>query len=93
MSATLNLSEVACWPGGPFVVMAAQAPHMPSVADMRSPGYLTALLSHDSGLTWPDKPGQQIMKAVIAEHGTIFLLFENRNDAEACRRRLLRGLA
>ncbi len=78
------------WPGGPFVVMAAEKPHQPTVMDMRRAGHLVAMVTHDAGMTWPDKRGQQLMHAVLAEAGTVFLLFDTRNDAEACRRRLVR---
>ena len=70
--------------------MAAEAPHQPSVMDMRRPGHVIAMVTHDAGMTWPDKRGQQLMAAVLAEAGTVFLLFDARNDAEACRRRLVR---
>ncbi len=70
--------------------MAAEAPHKPSVVDMRRPGHLTTMLTHDAGMTWPDKRGLQLMHAVLAEAGTVVFLFDSRNDAEACRRRLVR---
>lgn len=91
-AARLNVCDVARWPGGPFVVMAAEAPNKPSIVDLRRPGHLTTMITHDAGMTWPDKRGQQLMHAVLAECGTVFLLFDTRNDAEACRRRLVRGM-
>ncbi len=90
-AAHLNVTDVAMWPGGPFVVIAAEAPHQPSVMDLRRAGHLTAMVTHDAGMTWPDKRGQQLMTAVLAEAGTVFLLFDSRNDADACRRRLVRS--
>ncbi len=71
MSASLNVTDVARWPGGPFVFMAAEAPHKPSVVDMRRPGHLIAMVTHDSGMSWPDKRGLQLMHAVLAEAGTV----------------------
>ncbi len=91
MSASLNVTDVARWPGGPFVVSAAEAPNKPNILDLRRPGHLTTMITHDVGMTWPDKRGQQLMHAVLAECGTVFLLFDSRNDAEACRRRLARS--
>ena len=72
--------------------MAAEAPHKPSIVDLRRPGHLTTMITHDAGMTWPDKRGQQLMHAVLAECGTVFLLFDSRNDAEACRHRLVGGM-
>ncbi len=89
-AARLNVCNVARWPGGPFVVIAAEAPHQPSVMDLRCAGHLIAMVTHDAGTSWPDKRGLQLMHAVLAEAGTVFLLFDSRNDAEACRRRLVR---
>ena len=90
---SLNVTNVCRWPGGPFCVAAAHAPHNPSVVDLRIAGHPIVLLGHDPGTSWPDKRGQQIMSAVLAECGTVILLFDNRHDAEACRRRLARSVS
>jgi hypothetical protein len=75
-------------PARAYVVLASNAPHRPSVVDLRTPGRLSALLSHDPGVTWPDRRGELLMDAVLAEGGTIALLFAAAEDAIACRSRL-----
>jgi hypothetical protein len=51
---------------------------------------MSAMLSHDDGMNWPDKRGEQLMRAVLQECGTVVLLFDLQRDAKACRAKLLR---
>lgn len=91
MPRTLNVTHPAKSPGADGIwIFAAVPPHQPSVFDLRTPGRMSALLSHDAGLSWPDRRGELIMQAVLAESGTIALLFSTVEDALACRDRLLR---
>jgi hypothetical protein len=91
MRGILNVTQLQRIPtAGAYIVLAANAPHKPSVADLRTPGRLSVLLSHDPGVAWPDRRGELLMDAVLAEYGTVALLFAAAEDAIACRNRLTR---
>ena len=90
MIGPLNVTRPARSPGSrAVVILAALVPRRPSITDLWEPGRVHALLSHDPGVTWPDRRGELIADAVLAERGTIAFLFETAADANACRERLL----
>ena len=74
--------------GSPFCLCAADG-RIPSIIDCRQPG-ISAWMSHDKGLSWPDRKGELLLRALLAEGGTAVLVFEDRIDAEQCRAKLLR---
>jgi hypothetical protein len=78
-------------PAGAYLLLAATAPHRPSMADLQAPGRVFAWLSHDAGLAWPNRRGELLMDAVLAQGGTVALVFEAAADALACRERLIAG--
>jgi hypothetical protein len=84
----MNITDVQHVPSAGFMVLAALQPRLPSAADLHAPGGLSALLSHDAGVSWPDRRGVSLMHAVLAEAGTVALVFETAADAAACRARL-----
>ena len=94
MIGPLNVTRPARSPGSQAVViLAAVVPRRPSITDLWDPGRIHALLSHDPGVTWPDRRGELIADAVLAERGTVAFLFESAADANLCRERLLAGRA
>ena len=76
-------------PGGAFCLCAADG-RKPSITDLRQPGQVSAWLSHDRGLSWPDRKGEVLLRALLAEGGTAVLVFEDILDAEVCREKLTR---
>ena len=84
-----QVTKVGRIPGGAFCVCAADA-RKPSIIDCRQPGQVSAWLSHDKGMSWPDRKGEILLKALLAEGGTAVMVFEEARDAELCRGKLLR---
>jgi hypothetical protein len=55
------------------------------------PGCTTAILSHDPGVNWPDKRGEAMAAAALAQAGgAVLMVFSSAADALACHHRLLR---
>jgi hypothetical protein len=48
------------------------------------PGEMTALLTHDEGMTWPDRRGIALAEAILEVGGVAVLQFETMADAIAC---------
>ncbi len=86
-----EVSPIGCIPRGGFYVYAADGGE-PSLNDCRRPGTASAWLSHDCGLSWPDRRGEVFLRALLGEGGTAILVFENPYDAELCRAKLLRWI-
>jgi hypothetical protein len=78
--------------GGEWVVSVARAGAPEVIADaMARPG-LSGIVTHDRGLSWPDRRGEALATALLAQPGAVvFLLFASLADALGCRRRLEGG--
>ena len=63
--------------------------HPTAVLNQR-PG-LTALLTHDAGLSWPDPTGEALAAAALEQGGAALLVFATAADAVACHARLAPG--
>jgi hypothetical protein len=78
--------------GAYFVFLAAP----PETAGMHlldlltRPGSLTAMLTHDPGVSWPDRRGVDLAEAMLAGGGVAILQFATMADALACHGRLMR---
>ena len=83
------VSEVAPYPGGAFYVCAAEG-RPPSLQDLRQPGQVSALLTFDPERCWPDRQGESLLRAVLAQGGTAVLVFDRKRDAKRGRARLAR---
>jgi hypothetical protein len=60
---------------------------------MQQPG-MSAVLTHDPGMTWTDKKGERLANALLAQPATaVFMVFEFLADALACKKRLEVGNA
>jgi hypothetical protein len=77
----------------PFVIVAARPPFSGDLADLAAPAGLTACLSHDAGIAWPDARGQALARKVLDRGGTVAFSFARLGDALACRQRLERERA
>jgi hypothetical protein len=55
------------------------------------PGGLSVVLTHDAGVSWPDRRGEALAREVLAEGGTVALGFATLGDALACQQRIRRG--
>lgn len=75
-------------PGFPWAVLAASNPALarPEAFGMR--GAVSAVLTHDEGMTWPNARGEALAVAILDEGGAVALAFRNIADALACKRRL-----
>ena len=60
---------------------------------LATPGNMTTLLTHDPGVSWPDRRGIGLAEATLAAGGVVILQFERMADALACHRRLLHASA
>lgn len=78
--------------GGWIVSIAPPGADMDPVAIATRPGGLSAVLTHDAEMSWPDARGQALASAVLAQPGgTVLLMFKTLVDALACRKRLKGG--
>lgn len=50
-----------------------------------------ALLTHDPGMAWPDRRGEELARAALKQGGVAALAFSSKGDARRCLRRLARG--
>jgi len=57
---------------------------------LATPGAVAAVLSHDPGVTWPDRRGIGLSDAVLESGGTVCFEFASLADAFTFRARLLR---
>lgn len=79
-------------PGGAmWTVIAAAAPIEPQPDALSRRGQLSAFLTHDAGLTWPDAMGVALAEAVLAEGGAVAFGFAALADAMACAAMLRRA--
>lgn len=78
----------------PYIVTALTPPlEAVPEAIMLAPLGISAVLTHDSGLSWPDKRGEALAAAILERGGGIILAFERLADAMACHKRLTAGRA
>ncbi len=64
------------------------------LSDVVTPGNMSALLTHDEGVSWPDRTGLALFGFVMMDDaGAVVLQFESLADAMACRKtlRTIRG--
>lgn len=71
-----------------FAVCVAIAPTPATPAALLQRGRVSALLTHDAGMSWPDRAGETLLGAVLDHGGGAMLGFETMADALACKRRL-----
>jgi hypothetical protein len=57
------------------------------------PGSLSAALTHDPGVSWPDRPGIQMAAAILRKGGVVSLEFASLGDALQCEARLRREMS
>jgi hypothetical protein len=88
-SATVGLHIVQDRSDGlPFIVTIDAAPQRLGLAGLTRPGTVNCILTHDAGLTWPDKKGEAMARAVVQERGVVALCFATLADAMGCQRRV-----
>ena len=76
---------------GWFVSIARPGAPSDIIANMQRPG-LAGIITHDPGMSWPDKRGEQLANLTLAQPETaIFLVFADLAGALACRKRLEAG--
>ena len=74
-------------PGAAVIVLPPGADSVDE-ALMGRPGRLHATLTHDEGITWPDRTGILLANLAAEDGGFIAFQFQTEVDAEACLRRL-----
>jgi hypothetical protein len=66
------------------------APSLDALAAAMSAGRgMSAILTHDPGVTWPDAAGRRLLAEVLARGGIAVLLHSSMRDALAAHRRAL----
>ena len=58
---------------------------------MKTPGAVLACLTHDKGVTWPDRKGEAMVHAALEGGGMALLAFSDLGDALMCKRRAERS--
>ena len=78
--------------GAPFParVLARADGREPALSDLNKHAALSAWLTHDPDMSWPDEAGVALMRAVLKKDGTVVLAFANLADALACQQRMAR---
>ncbi len=82
-------------PGGgtEVFVIAAPPPLKAGLALFgRKPG-LSGIITHDAGLSWPDRTGQRMAETLLRNGHPVAFGFQNLADALACHGRLVREVA
>jgi hypothetical protein len=80
-------------PGG-WAIIIAHTPEDARPECLMRPGEVQAILTHDEGLSWPNRRGEALADAVLAQGGgPVALVFRVLADALACKRRLEGGAA
>ena len=74
-----------------FMVAVARLPTEPVPENLVRCGEVAALLTHDPGVTWPDRSGEDLALATLEEGGVVVLAFALLADALACQRQLTGG--
>lgn len=77
-------------PMQPFVIVAARPPLSGDLRDLTAPAGLSALLSHDPGIIWPNARGKALAQAVLDRGGAVAFSFARLGDALSCRQWLER---
>jgi hypothetical protein len=72
--------------GYTIIIAATEAQATPEA--LLRPGEVSALLSHDRGVSWPDAKGQAMARGVLAAGGMVALGFATLADALACQQRI-----
>jgi hypothetical protein len=71
-----------------FWVVLAKPPTEPKPECLLRSGQVAALLTHDPGMSWPDRAGEAIAHATLDQDGVVGLAFSALADALACHRRI-----
>ncbi|MCK8788237.1 hypothetical protein M0638_28200 [Roseomonas sp. NAR14] len=74
-----------------FVVCAAVPPVPAEPIETVPPGEVAVWLTHDVGVSWPDRAGLDLATETLHRGGRVMLGFENLADAMACKKRLAEG--
>ena len=72
-----------------FVVILARPPAEASLAALSRGGRAGGVLTHAAGVTWPDRSGLAMARALLQNGGVVALAFTALADALACHRRVV----
>jgi hypothetical protein len=75
----------------PYVVVVAADEADATPEALARPGSLTAVVTHDPGLTWPDRRGESLARGVLEAGGVAALGFVRLGDALAAHARIKGG--
>ncbi|MGK7864520.1 hypothetical protein [Falsiroseomonas sp. E2-1-a4] len=76
-----------------WCVIVAADPARARLESLARRGALSAFLTHDEGLNWPNRRGEMLAGETLARGGAVALAFATMADALACKRRLEGGPA
>ena len=83
-----RLHEIRNLTGFPWLVIIA-ASHAEAVpAVLTKPGAVCPLLTHAAGVSWPNRTGEALALAALADGGAVALGFVRLADAASCKARL-----
>lgn len=78
-------------PGYGIAVLAAADPADATPDALTRRGHISVVVTHDAGMAWPGARGEALAAAMLAEGGTVALVFPDIADALAAKRRLEGG--
>lgn len=73
---------------GSWCVMVATKPEDAVPDALLRKGTVGTMLTHDRGVSWPDRQGEQLGRAILEQGGVVFMGFESMADALTCKGRL-----
>ncbi len=83
-----SVPHVYGWTWGVFLAANQKFAHPDA---LRVPGRVSATLTHDAGISWPDWRGERLAVEMLAIGGTVCLAFHGLADAIRCKKRLEGG--
>ena len=78
---------------GAGIIVIAPEGTTPNLDTLKRAGGFCAILTHDPGLTWPDRQGVSMVEEVLKHGGTALLEFTSIADALMCQARIKRERA
>lgn len=76
-----------------FLVPRPREANMRLLDEMAAPGCLSALLTHEAGIDWPDRRGVALAEETLALGSPVILQFARLSDALAAHKRLTAAMA
>ena len=87
-------ARLHAWPATPpycWAVVVADTPDRATIEAALTPGGVSAMLTHDGGVSFTDRTGEALAAATLDSGGVVLAVFETLADAMGCHARLTGG--